>query len=132
MTHDHRTVLKVHVESPYTVISPTFHVAHTLRRNSSFLNRSVYNFVRSVQFRVVNRLKTIYRIRRNTFLWIGISNVYFFSASNFTGTVRLFTLPFTRFEISTHTVQLELAFLLCDLTLGTLRLRRVHTCTREK
>lgn len=47
--------------------------------------------------------------------------------------MRLFTLPFTaRFEISTHTVQLELAFLLCDLTLGTLRLRRVHTCTREK
>lgn len=47
MTHDHRIVLEVHVESPYTVISPTFHVAHTLRRNSSFLNRSVYNFVRS-------------------------------------------------------------------------------------
>lgn len=110
-----------------------FHAAHTLRRNCSFLPTSSRPF----NFGSFNRLKTIYKIRRNTWFFLGNDkeslNVYFPSTSSFTGTVRLFTLPFTaRFEISTHTVQLELAFLLCDLTPRTLRFEtRAHVHTGE-
>lgn len=131
MTHDRRTALEVHVESPYTMISSTQHI----RYGETVLSyRPVLD---QFNFGSFNRLKTIYKIRRNTWFFLGNDkeslNVYFPSTSSFTGTVRLFTLPFTaRFEISTHTVQLELAFLLCDLTPRTLRFEtRAHVHTGE-
>lgn len=119
---------------------PVYHDFSNVPRSTCVTAKLLFltdQFSSVFNFGSFNRLKTIYKIRRNTWFFLGNDkeslNVYFPSTSSFTGTVRLFTLPFTaRFEISTHTVQLELAFLLCDLTPRTLRFEtRAHVHTGE-
>lgn len=140
MTHDHRTVLEVH-GIPYTVISPTFHVAHTynpyVTAKQLFLYTSIFNFFRPflisarlIDYKLYPRLGGIlgffsFGNDRNSLTYISPAPTVSPGREIIHPTLH------RSIEISTHTVQLELAFLLCDLTLRTTVETRAHVHTGE-